>query len=299
MDQYITPERIANAVGLDRTFSGAYLFVEGSKDVKLFSKFLDDGNCRIIPTFGKYKMRSVFDILTTRSVANKIGIRDADFLRVNNNPKYDISYNGDIYPTDCHDVEGMIINGEAFDDFIKTMASSEKISSFEKSHGNIRDLLHNLCYRIGALRLANKRYNLGLSFKPEKLDGNYLKYKKFIDEKKVSYLGDDVLINTVVEYSTNRGGEIKPRKFIAEKMNEICQEEHPTVELINGHDIAHILLIILKKGLNCSSRTLQDHHCVEELLYLSYSLPNFLSTELSKKISKWQSDNKYFILRPL
>jgi len=288
MESQITPQRIANSIGLDTSFTGTYILVEGKKDIRLFGKFIDPNSCKIKPTFGKYKMRDVYSILTSRDFLNKVGIRDADFLRVEGNEKYDFNYSDHIYPTDCHDSEGMIVNTDAFYDFINTLVSSQNIEKFQSKYGSIRELIYSLSYGIGCLRLANKKHQLGLSFKPKCVDGNDFRYKKFICDRTFKFQGDEKLINTISEYSSNRGNEIKSRHEINEKLKQVYTEQHPLKEIVNGHDLTQILLIVLKKGLKCASKTLQDSDCVEEMLALTYNINYFSETNLYRDLLCWQ-----------
>ena len=289
MEQHITPQRIANSIGLDKGFTGTYLLVEGRKDIGLYKKFIDAENCKIKPTFGKYKMRDVYSLLSTRNFLNKVGIRDADFLRVRDNEKFDVDYDLAIFPTDYHDSEGMIIATSALEAFLNTLVDGDKLDFFENKHGKIRELIYSLCFRIGCLRLANKKYGLGLVFKPANPEGNPLKYKKFICDKTIKYLGDEKLLTTVIEYSKNRGTEISPQECILEKFNLIYLANYPVIEILNGHDLAHALFIVLKKGLKCNSKTLRNADCVEEMLQLAYGSEYFVVTELYKKLVSWQS----------
>lgn len=297
MENCITPQRIANSIGLDSNFKGVYLLVEGIKDIKLFGKLLNDSDCKIKPTFGKYEMREVYEILTNRGFLNKVGIRDADFLRIKENDKFDPNYCHQIFPTDCHDLEGMIIIAEAFDDFIRTIVDSSHLADFQSKNGKLREVIYDLCYAIGCLRLANRRCDLGLSFKPKKPEGRKLKFKKFICEKTFTYLGDQKLINSVIEYSTNRGSKIQTPANIQKCLTKVWDEKHSPCEIVNGHDLTQVLFILLKKGLKCSSKTLQNSDCIEEMLALAYHFKHFEKTNLYAKILFWEKRNDKVLLK--
>jgi hypothetical protein len=298
MENSISAARIANSIMQDKSFEGAYLLVEGKKDIRLYKKFIDKQNCKLKPTFGKYKMRDVYAILTSRNFEKKVGVRDADFLRLKNNEKFNPSYSENIFPTDFHDSEGMIVNSNAFYEFIGTFVETEKIQNFESKYGNFRELVYDLCYAIGCLRLANKRYSLGLSFKPEKPEGNRIKYKKIICEKEIKYLGDEKLINTLTEYSKNRGNEIYSKEEIMKSLATILNEKQEKTEIVNGHDLSQAIYIVLKQGLKSTSKTLQSAESIEELLCLSFHYDHFSSTYLYNSLMKWQELNGETIFKP-
>jgi len=293
----MTPARIANSIQLDRSFLGTYLLLEGKKDIKLFKKLFCEKNTQLKPTFGKHKMREVYTILSERGFNRKVGIRDADYLRLDGNEKYVDSYEHNIFITDYHDSEGMVINSQALNDFIHIISDSEKVKNFERNYGNIKELIYRLCYPLACLRLVNKVDNLGLSFKPANPEGNKLKYRKFISESNFSYLGHEKLINTVVEYSTNRGSVIAKREVIIESLEASIIKNHPVEEVVNGHDLAEILYLVGKKGLNSTSKTLQDASCIEESLCLAYNINYFSSTDLFNKLKEWQITNNMVLIK--
>ncbi|HIF9215996.1 TPA: hypothetical protein ACX6QF_001477 [Photobacterium damselae] len=289
MEEYITPMRVANSISQDISFDGDYIFVEGDKDLKLFKKFLCNQHSRMKITFGKKKMREIYDILTERDFHKMVGIRDADFIRLNN--KFDEKYGQKIYLTDSHDSEGMIINSKAFNNFLLESSSEDNLESFIKKHGDIKNHIHNLCFPIACLRFANKKFDLGLAFKPVNPEGNKVKFKKFICEKTFKYLGHEKLINTLVEYSKNRGTIIADRVYIQEKLEEVIGENHSRFELSNGHDLAEVLFIICKKGLKSSNKMIQDASSIESMLRLVYSAEDFRNTNLYNSLNEWQKEH--------
>ncbi|EKO3803431.1 DUF4435 domain-containing protein [Vibrio harveyi] len=288
MEHLITPQRIANSIQQDNTFTGHYLLVEGRKDITLFNKFVDHDNCRLKPTFGKYKQREVYEILEKRGFKNKLAIRDADFIRMPNNPKFDVNYNKAIFLTDYHDSEGMIINSLAFRDFLVSISNDDELKKFSEKFGDIYNLAYKLCLPLAYLRLANKKYDLGLSFKPEKPEGNKFKFKKIICDKNFVFLGVDSLINVIYEYSKNRGKEVSSRADIKSKLELIMQEDIDQLEAVNGHDLCQVLYILCSKGLKSKSKLLNDSDSIEEMLSLTYAYDYFRNSQLFKQIDDWQ-----------
>ncbi|MBK7417441.1 MAG: DUF4435 domain-containing protein [Dechloromonas sp.] len=300
MEASITPFRIANAILQDKDFSGYYVLVEGKKDIKIYRRFIIEEAAKIKATFGKYKQREVLGILDERSFSKVLGIRDADYLRINGNLKYDPDYAGAVFATDCHDSELMMIQADVLSNYLVLISEDEKVLAFEdKVRKKLPDLLLDLLYSLGCLRLANKRFSLGLSFKPEKPDGNKLKINKFISENSWTYLGDEIMINTVVEYSKNRGTVVSCREVIKEKLKEIADENHPAIELVNGHDISQLLLLVSKNGLDSKNKLLQNADCVEDLLIASFDLLKFSGTKLFKNLLNWQVTRQTEILRAI
>lgn len=296
MERHITPHRIANSIEQDNTFEGHYLLLEGKKDITLYSKFFNRNICRLKPTFGKYKQREVYDILEERGFNNKLGIRDADFIRIPNNPKFDTDYSKAIFLTDYHDSEGMVINSNAFNDLLLSISNDNDLAEFNKKFGDVYDLAYQLCFPLACLRLANKRYNLGLSFKPEKPQGNKFKFKKFICDEKFEFLGTEKLINTIYEYSKNRGKDVASRTEIKSKLELVMDENIDLLEAVNGHDLCGILYILCSRGLKSKSKLLNDSDSIEEMLALSYGYAYFQRSDLFQQLDEWQKKQSIYLI---
>jgi len=286
MENDISAARIANAICQDTSFQGAYLLVEGKQDYKLYKKFVQNQSTRIKTTRGKYRLREIYSLLVNRGVTKVVGIRDADFLRIAGNPKYSVNYSDPIFATDCHDSEIMLARSGVLDDYLTLVSEPEQVAQFIAKHKPMLDLLLDAIYPIGCLRLANKRFGLGLSFKPEHPDGNQLKIRKFIIESNWS-TNIPSMINTVWEYSQNRGLNVSSKIAIEEGLRKILAEKYPTHEVSNGHDLSAVLHLVSTKGLKSSNKLLQDPGCVQDLLIANYDLSKFASTALYRTVQDW------------
>ena len=84
--------------------------------------------------------------------------------------------------SDFHDIEISIIESPAFDCIVETHCDKEKVKKLEiELKKKLKDILYELALEIGYLKLANKLFDLGLSFKPETPDGKPLSYSDFVD----------------------------------------------------------------------------------------------------------------------
>lgn len=290
MEDDISVARIANAICQDKTFEGIHLLVEGKQDYKLYTKFTQNSNVRIKTTHGKYRLREVYSLLIERGLTKVAGIRDADFLRIAGNPKYSKNYADAIFPTDCHDAEIMLTQTGVLNDYLTLVCEAERVKQFEEKHSSIFQVLAEAVYPIGCLRLASKRFELGLSFKPERPEGNQLKIRKFILETnwKTDMPG---MINTVWEYSQNRGIKVASKDEIDERLKIVLAERHPVLEVLNGHDLSAVLHLISTRGLKSSNKLLQDPDCVQDLLIANCDLKKFASTALYRSVQDWSMKN--------
>ncbi|MGC0878336.1 MULTISPECIES: DUF4435 domain-containing protein [Pantoea] len=292
MDQYITPDRIANAIMQDKSFKGMHVLVEGVKDLKVYSKFFDLAKVRLTQTGGKYKQREAYNTLSARGFQKAIGIRDADFFRIKDNPKFVEGFKTNIFMTDGHDSEIMMIMVDTLEDMLSVCVEYEGRKNFEeKISSSIREVVISGAYKLGCLKLANKRYNLGLSFKPEKVDGNRLKFKKFINENDF-HLDLDKMIHTVWEYSKNRGQVVSNKDLITKSYSEVYGENHPSTEIVNGHDVAEIICIVASQGIKSKNTVFQHPDRVEESLALSFDRMKFRRTSLYQALFRWLEENE-------
>jgi len=294
MEQYITPDRIANAIMQDNSYMGHYLIVEGAKDVKFFQKYVDQNSFRIREALGYEKVLSVLKILDERGFNKKIGIIDSDFSEIlQNTEKID-----GLYLTDDHDIEVMIIKTKALYNVIHLFCSHIKVKTWEESKGiTIRDIIFELGRKIGYLKLANKVHGLGLVFRPLKPEGNQISYRDFIDEKTMEFVGTNKMIETIMNYSRNKSQTMKSKGEIEEKLNRISQINYNRHHLTNGHDLTNILYILMKKTLSSRNKMLVDFNSVEDSLILAYEFDDFKQTNLYQQLNTWAIHNGLVLFR--
>ena len=288
MEEYITADRIANAIMQDNNFKGYYLIVEGIKDTKLFQKYINHDNFKIREGFGNKNVKQALDILSERGFDRKIGIIDSDFNKILGV----VEIKDGLFITDDHDIEIMIIKTKALENVLNLFCTKDKISSFEKKIGmTIRDALFNLGTEIGYLKLANRIHDLGLIFKPKVTDGNQLKYKNFIDDETLEFLGDEKMVETVINYCRNKSPNLKEASIVIESLKEQKKFKQDIYHLNNGHDLSNILYLILKKTLGSKNKMLVDTNSVEDSLILAFEFDDFKKTTLYKDLYKWHIDN--------
>lgn len=289
MEGHITTDRIANAIMQNASFKGHYLIVEGPKDSKLYGKFVNHQEVIIKDAFGNEKVKEVFEILTERGFDRKIGIIDADFTKIT---EEEVEIDG-LFITDDHDIEVMVIKTRALDHVLRVFCSKSKIQDYEKKHNiSIRNRIFDLGKEVGYLKLANKIYDLGLVFKPKNPEGNQIKYKKFISDKTLKYLGDEKLIDTAINYSVNKSENVQSKNTISEKLSVVKEEDYTIDQLVNGHDLTNVLFILMKKILCSKNKMLQDANSVEDSLTLAYEFDDFKTTDLYAEIKSWENENE-------
>lgn len=290
MQEYLSPERIANSI-CQEDFTGYYLIVEGSKDVKLYGKFCNKETIKLKQAFGAPNLLKIHSLLNERGFKRKLGILDRDFLEILS--VGDKDFNSEIFYTDYHDIEVMMIMSRAFENVLQVYTSEEKLNDFEKKMGKkLIELLFNISDNIGYLKLVEKKYKFGLKFKPEQIDGNTIKYSDFISDK-LEYKGDDFLIRSIINYSRNRTTNKLIEKDIKEKYSLEKKAKYDSKQLSNGHDLSNIILIFFKKTLRSSNRMLIDYNSIEDSLILAYEYEEFRTTQLYEQLTSWSKENRF------
>ena len=99
------------------------VLVEGHAFVKVFSTFFVK-EVKILSSIGLNHRANIFRAITTISSKNIIGIVDAEFLRINNERKFQYK---NLFFTDMHDLSTQIFFSRAFDRFIKIFALNTNI----------------------------------------------------------------------------------------------------------------------------------------------------------------------------
>ncbi|CCI16173.1 conserved hypothetical protein [Microcystis aeruginosa PCC 9806] len=187
MKEQITPDRIANSIRLLRgDHEGVFLIVEGHSDKLIYERLVNKQEVRMTIASNKNNAIKALSILEKENFCRVVAVIDADFSRI----EQQIPDSNNLFLTDEHDLEMMLIKSAAFDKLLKERGSEEKIAAFSK---NIRETLLKLGQEIGKLRLLSLRNKLDLKFEG-------LKFGKFIDKEKLS-INIDELIRSIKNHS--------------------------------------------------------------------------------------------------
>ena len=154
------------------------------------------------------------------------------------------------------------------------------------------------CEDLGCLKLANHIYGLGLVFKPEKPEGNIIKYKDFINDKDLRFLGRDKLVDSIINYSRNKSDKIADKPTILRRLDETSKKGYDSYQLLNGHDICNAVLIFVKYVLKIKNPALLDCNSIEAFLSLAFDFVFFTKTNLYTQIITWAMAQPTPILKP-
>jgi hypothetical protein len=268
---------ISNQISMLRSaFKGPIIVVEGITDSRLYGKFIDRCEARIIVAHSKDNVkRSVAEVYGRRNDRKVLGIMDADLDRMNG-----VKYKPPMFVCDERDQETMIISSGALEDLLIEYGDHDLLENFEEKFGSVRDVLARASYPIGLLMYISLKYSIGLSFRD-------LDYRRFINSRNLTI---DVrkMVDEVFYHSQNKSFSK------ADLMDLISAEEEMLDDpwiAIRGHDAVAILLIGLSNvfgAYNCSG---MDEGRLSGALRLAYGPIYFRESDLFRDVKKWTDKN--------
>ena len=274
MREQITPDRIANSIRLLRSdHEGVFLIVEGHSDKLIYERLVNKQEVRITIASNKNNAIKALSILEKENFCRVFAVIDADFLRIEQH----IPDSDNLFLTDEHDLEMMLIKSAAFDKLLKERVSEEKIAAFSK---DIRETLLKLGQEIGKLRLLSLRNELNLKFEG-------LNFSKFIDKKNLS-IDIDKLMISIKNHSQKLSLD---EQQIKQDLSVISDENHDPWQLCCGHDFISILAIALWKVLGTWNANDVKKEDLERDLRLAYELSYFYQTQIYQLMVNWQSNH--------
>lgn len=275
MKDQITPDRIANTIRLLRgDHEGVFLIVEGHSDKLIYERLVNKQEVRVTSADGKNNAIKALSILEKEDNFRRVvAVIDADFSRI----EQQIPDSNNLFLTDEHDWEMMLIKSAAFDKLLKERGSEEKIKAFTE---DIRETLLKLGQEIGKLRWLSLRNKLDLKFEG-------LNFSKFIDKEKLSINIDELIISI-----KNHSQKLSLyEQQIKQDLSVISDENHDPWQLCCGHDFIGILAIALCKVLGTWNANDVKTEVLERELRLAYELSYFYQTQIYQLMVNWQSNH--------
>lgn len=266
----------------------SYMFVEGVSDENFWKRFINKTTIRIQQVNGWENVAKCVLEFNQASL-NKycIGIIDYDFESIY--PYKDLTEEN-IFFTDYHDLEMMIILSPAWE---AALTSLDRSNRLQVSHKNILMDVFEITDKIGYLKLSSLKENLRLIFKKynKNHEIEWPKYEKFIDKRGI-YEGNDKLINYFYSYTnSNTNDSIPSLQVIMEKFNKEIINKYSSQHLSNGHDVIHILVILLKRKFKLNENYISIE-TIEIALRSAFNYDMLKRTKIFKSIIEWTRKNK-------
>jgi hypothetical protein len=277
MFEFIDGNVIATTARMMRTGdTGTTIIVEGGADKNIYSNFVDCVECQFVIAHGKKNALDATKLLNEEKFERLIAIVDADFWNLDGiEPEYK-----NIFLTDTHDLETLILKTDIFERIISNLIDFRKAKKYGKS---IDKMMLENAFIIGCFKWISSqtKEDLCLNFKD-------LSYERFIDldtfEVNLNKLISEVKANSN-DYSI-KDDEIKKRIL------ELKKCEIDLWQVCSGHDLTKILALGLSRIFGFDKDGALTSEGIEKLLRISYSSSHFSVTQLYKAIANWESINK-------
>ncbi|RZP88574.1 DUF4435 domain-containing protein [Vibrio vulnificus] len=249
-----------------------FVLLEGKTDIKLFRKLFDTKKVQLESLDGKRNVDTVINLMIDDGIDRAIGIADADFDHINNTVS-------NLYLTDTHDTETMIIQKVGIDSIIAEFATENYHDGLSR---NLHTKVFETAYEIGLLKMVNCLGDYGLSFKE-------IDFYNFItiNGLNVSFNQQDY-INEVIHYSENV--DYSQYDELLAKIDEIRFNDHCRYMICCGHDVSLLISMIMSQR-NLSIKIPLEQDEVESVLRVSYGFDDFSQSLLYSKISAWCASN--------
>lgn len=277
MQRILSASDIANEMSMMRSaYKGTFLVVEGATDCRLYSKFIDSENVRIIVAHSKNNVaNSVTECRTRRKDNSVLGIVDRDM-----DPLLNKKRNPPIFSTDKRDMESTILSTPALGDVLAEYGDADKIRNFTEKNGAIGDCVAKAAEPIGMLMYISYKRGMNLSFKD-------LEHSLFIDGHTL-YSDLSKLVATVYG---NSMAQSYPRSAIVEQLRSSLAGIEDHWIIARGHDAVTALKLGLRFGFGSyNSRNLSDD-ALGGALRLAYSRKYFEESELFRITKEWAEKN--------
>jgi hypothetical protein len=244
-----------------------FIFVEGDSDIRFFRKLFDSSACSIEKIPGGNPKVEECTLHFSNMHAYVIGIRDADFLHLHDEPYAKTN----MFLTDFHDMEmGMVAEDEVFATVISVYVPID--DQTHASHAQklaLREKIIRYIDNVSLLKFLNYKNGWGLNF-PHGFYGQHLAF-----DAELNF--DEYLKRTLKEDSP----DTTTIKTGIENLRQ--QLPHP-LQLCNGHDFVHALALYIKNA--GWDRGLADA-TLEKNLLIAYRFEHWRKTQLYAATSAW------------
>lgn len=281
MRSLLTPVDRANEIRMARSsYTGAFLILEGETDVLFYKRFANSGKCRLIVAHNKENAIQILMLLENDGFVGVLAIVDADFDVLEG--RNVVSSN--LFLTDTHDVETMMLKSPALEKLLLEMGSDAKLAEFRKKHGKeVIEALLEAGMHIGYLRWVSLRHSHALKFEK-------LKYRAFTDL-------DTLIVSQSGLFKTIKDHSRKPQlsdEELRRQIEAIKDGAHEKWMVCCGHDLLGILSVGLHKALGSWDWKEIETEILERSLRLAYESIWFRATQLHASIRRWEEFNAPF-----
>jgi Protein of unknown function (DUF4435) len=263
----------ANIRFIRQVHKGTVLLLEGETDARIFDDLIDSNKCQIEIGFGKRNVIDALDRLEDEGFPGVVAIVDADFDRLSGRA-YELD---GLCLTDKHDIDLTIFSSTAFDKYIFEYADGELCRNvFNSDITTIRTWILKAALPLAYCRFVSELRGLYLNFQD-------LRFDEFVNQEDLS-IKTNGLATILIGRSLTKCTLANLNTYIAGE----AAKSHDPYQLANGHDVAGILGIALRKLIGHRREVHTWASEVEAGLRLAFDWDKFKSTEICDFLRKWE-----------
>ncbi|MDF2612899.1 MAG: hypothetical protein K0S71_685 [Clostridia bacterium] len=280
MKQYLNAARLVTKIKMlrsGRVFK-SFLVVEGNTDSRLYGKFINEKTCEVVIADSKSNVIQCIETCDKEKLQGIVGIIDADFWRLEHQHAASVN----LFLTDYHDLECMLINSLAYENVLSEYASKNKYMRFEERKKNsLKIFMLENAAKIGYLRWYSLLNNLGLRFSD-------LNFNHFVSQTELEV--DMIKLIEYVLVQSKKQGVLKTEKVLKE-VERLAHRQHNLWDVCCGHDLIEILSIgFIHIFGEYNAKNLFPGN-LEGSFRLAYAYDYFLNTDLCQYLITWQKQN--------
>jgi hypothetical protein len=250
-----------------------WVLVEGITDQKLYAKLLDNMRVKVEMVHGggiKNLRKAILILVNDDKV---IGIRDADFLYLDNQQETISS----LFLTDTHDAEMTLLFCDIVFQHLVAEYLPSKLTEFELLRNS---LLVSLAFLSG-IRWLNNTEDLGLNFDGFGFANFYNSLDMTIDKVKC--------LQEIETRSPN-----KKRGIQSDEIDSKIADVDDYYSLNNGHDVVKALALHIT-AINGGKGVKDDE--VAKVLRVAYRKEDFALTKLYSHLKNWEQQTGYLLFQ--
>ncbi len=260
---------------LKTAFKGTIVVVEGITDRRLYGKFFDNDNVDVVIAYSKDNVRNaVKEVYAERGCKSVIGIIDADLDYL-----FGKKREPPLFLTDTRDNETLMLKSDAMSDVMHEYADEERLERFTNEFGDIRSVVLDSCYPVGALMYVSFSQGLDLSFKD-------LDFTSFIDRRTLR-CNIRELVNEVTNNTMSRSSN--PKRVLLSLENELHNERDPWT-VCRGHDAMEVLAFGFRMIFGSNNSRYIKSGELSGGFRLAFDKDDLAGTDLYRKTSEWCRD---------
>ena len=251
----------------------AFVLLEGESDIRLFRKLFNTEKCKVENIPGGFpKLEECVGVLVN-IYPLIIGIRDADFIHLRNEPYSKTN----MFLTDYHDMEMMLIS----EDEVFNALLFEYTSLSQDEHEEARNSILTTIEQISLLKWLNEKEHLGY-----KIEVGFQNLISFSNHE----IDFDQYFSRVLSKSPN--ATLIDISIVIQKINALKDTNPNAFQLCNGHDFIKALSQYVRET---GKRTPVSDDILSSSLRMAYTFEHYKMTKLFANTKLWADTNNCLI----